>query len=75
METQTIGIPPLIGQLARQWCKVNLPVKVLQSGAGWYLGTFDHEGPCSRESREYFPSREAAEAALKAGTWTQRSQP
>lgn len=58
-------------------------LKVCQSNAGFYVGTdFTHtkgdfEGlvePGSRES-EYFPTYEAAEAALKAESWQQRANP
>ena len=52
-----------------------LPLEALQSGAGFYLGTADQEGPVSRESVEYFPSLEAAKSALSTGTWTQRDHP
>ena len=49
-----------------------LELQALRSNAGWYLGTFDDEGPCSRESAEYFPTEQAANAALDSGDWTQR---
>lgn len=52
-----------------------LPVTVLKSAAGFYLGTADEEGPCSRESLEYFQTRERAEQALATGQWTQRNHP
>lgn len=56
-----------------------LPLLVLQSGAGYYLGTIDPEsGPVSRESVEYWPRRDLAEKALAGseGTdWTQRTHP
>lgn len=42
------------------------------SNAGFYIGTLDEEGPASRESVEYYPSRELAQQALDKGTWTQR---
>lgn len=31
-----------------------LPLQVLKSGRGYYIGTANHEGPVSRESEEYF---------------------
>ena len=62
------------GHLAKAFGGVDLPLYVLPSSAGFYLGTFD-EGPYSRESVEYFPSQDAAEVALKNGTWTQRPAP
>ena len=49
-----------------------LPIKVCESGAGFYLGTWGCEGPCTRESVEYFKSEKEAETALKTGHWTQR---
>lgn len=64
------------GKLAHEYCGVKLPLQVLQSAAGFYLGTIDpNEGPVSRESEEYFPSQKAAEAAMTSGEWTQRHQP
>ena len=51
-----------------------LPLRVLRSAAGHYLGTYD-DGPVSRESVEYFPTHEAARHALDTGTWTQRQHP
>lgn len=60
-----------IGRLAAQ-SGYRLPLEVLQSANGFYLGTADEEGPVSRESEEYFPSFEAASQALNTGAWTQR---
>jgi hypothetical protein len=63
--------------LAKRWCDVSMEPAVCQSGAGYYIGCTDPETgePISRESVEYFPTAEAAQAALDAGTWTQRSHP
>ena len=63
------------GQLARDFCNKRLPLAVLKSNAGYYIGTFDEEGPCSRESVEYFPSQALADKALETGVWTQRDYP
>lgn len=64
------------GQLAWEYCKVKLPLQVLKSQAGYYLGTRDEKGPCSRESREYWRNRRHADQALLGRrTWTQRLQP
>ena len=63
-----------IGKLALQYCAVRLRLEVLKSNAGFYIGTFD-DGPCSRESVEYFATKDQAERALAAGSWTQRSEP
>lgn len=60
----------MFGKIALQ-CGCELKVQVLQSAAGFYIGTFDCE-PVSRESKEYYDSRESAELALKNNTWTQR---
>lgn len=64
------------GKLAFESLGVRLPLQVLQSAAGFYIGTFDDEGPVSRESLEYFGTREQAEKAFatgdEAGGWTQR---
>lgn len=60
-----------IGRLAAQ-SGYRLPLEVLQSANGFYLGTADQEGPVSRESMEYFPTRQAADKALESGQWTQR---
>ncbi|NUU68585.1 hypothetical protein HQN64_21095 [Enterobacteriaceae bacterium BIT-l23] len=49
-----------------------LPLQVLQSGRGYYIGTMNDEGPVSRESEEYFRTHDKASKALQGGTWTQR---
>ncbi len=51
------------GQLALTYCGKFLPLEVLQSAAGHYIGTRDTEGPVSRESREYFRSYAASKEA------------
>uniref|UniRef100_UPI0039F6A6B6 hypothetical protein n=1 Tax=Sulfuriferula sp. GW6 TaxID=3345112 RepID=UPI0039F6A6B6 len=69
---------PKTGQLAKTWCNLDLPLQVLQNHkkGRFYIGTFDPgDGPISRESEEYFDTREAAQAALDAGTWTQKTSP
>lgn len=47
---------------------------VCQSGAGFYIGCNDAETgePISRDSQDYYPTREAAQEALVNRTWTQR---
>lgn len=67
--------PPRSGQLALQYCKKYLPVQVLRSNAGYYIGTFDDQGPVSRESAEYWRSQLLAQRALDTGNWTQKQQP
>ena len=50
-----------------------VPLQVLQSEAGFYLGFADEGGPVSRESMEYWPAYELAEEALQMpDSWTQR---
>lgn len=63
------------GRMAKEILGVNLELVVMQSAAGFYLGTFDEEGPVSRESEEYWPTRSEAEYALKHKTFTQRWNP
>lgn len=62
------------GVLAFGYCGKRLPLKVLESAGGFYLGTFS-EGPFSRESVEYFETAEIAEQALRDGTWSQKQYP
>lgn len=40
------------GLLAQQYCNIELPLQVLKSNAGFYIGTADDAGPCSREVLE-----------------------
>ena len=63
------------GPLALAYVGKSLPLQVLRSAAGHYIGTFDDDGPVSRESVEYFPSHEAARHALETSAWTQRPYP
>ena len=65
------------GMLAHEMLGVRLPLEVLHSARGFYLGTANDAGPVSRESLEYFPTFEAAEAALESNppVWTQRDHP
>ena len=54
----------------------DLPIRVLSSRAGYYIGTFSEtHGVVSRESREYYPTQLQAEEAFRKGTWTQRRNP
>lgn len=63
------------GPLALAYVGKRLPLQVLRSAAGHYIGTFDDDGPVSRESVEYFPTRDVARHALETGAWTQRRHP
>lgn len=64
-----------IGHLAKTWCNKELPLQVLKSQAGFYIGTAGDDGPCSRESSEYFSTAAKAQAALDDGSWTQKETP
>lgn len=60
------------GQLAREAGLGRHPLCVLQSAAGYYLGTAGEDGPMSRESLEYWPTRPQAQDALDGkAEWTQ----
>lgn len=63
------------GQLALIYAGKRLPLEVLHSAAGHYIGTRDVEGSVSRESAEYFRSLAAAQRALNRGAWTQLPNP
>lgn len=75
MSTNAIPTAAKTGVLAFQYCGERLPLQVCHSAAGFYIGTWDDEGPCSRESAEYFRTEEAAQTALQSGNWTQRAYP
>ncbi|WP_025297179.1 hypothetical protein [Chania multitudinisentens] len=60
------------GYLALTQCGKTLPLQVLRSRNGFYLGTTEDGMPFSRESQEYWRSRGEADKALLAGTWHQR---
>ncbi|MCO1673345.1 hypothetical protein FA459_28440 [Pseudomonas aeruginosa] len=55
------------GKRALAHLRLELPLQVLMSNAGFYIGTLDEEGPASRESVEYYPSRDLAQQALDNG--------
>ncbi len=63
----------MFGHLAKTCCGLELPLQVLQSAAGFYIGTSDPT-PVTRES-EYWPTVEQAQNALDTGSWTQRLEP
>lgn len=63
------------GQLAKEYCGKSLELQVLKSNAGYYIGTCSEDGPCSRESNEYFRKVGDAQAALTNGEWTQKPYP
>lgn len=75
MSTATLLPSSKIGKLALEYCNKRLPLQVLRSNAGYYIGTASDEGPCSRESVEYFRKEGDATDALANGTWNQRDNP
>lgn len=64
----------MTGLLASQ-AGEELPLTVLESNAGYYIGTSNKGLPYSRESVEYFSRSPEAKEALKQGSWTQRLSP
>lgn len=66
------GLEARIGKLAREFGGVSLPLLVLKSTGGFYLGTSMAEGPFTRESEEYWTTGQEASTALEIGDWTQR---
>ena len=60
-ETIATGADPRCGD-----CQTMPKIAVYGSAAGYYLGSWCRCGPYSRESG-YYPTRQAAEAALAAG--------
>ena len=50
-------------------------LEVLKSNAGWYIGTTKNMMPNSRDSVEYYPTREMAQTALTNNTFTRREHP
>ena len=63
------------GQLCLEYCYKRFPLQILRSNAGFYIGTADDDGPVSRESAEYYVTRDAAQRAHALGDWTQRLYP
>lgn len=63
------------GKLAKEYCNKQLPLRVMHSMRGFYIGTMDEDMPCSRESVEYFKTEMLAGQALARGAWTQKLHP
>ncbi|KGG96645.1 MULTISPECIES: hypothetical protein [Comamonas] len=59
------------GVLAAQ-CGEVLPMQVLRSGGGFYLGTCTERGPFTRESLETWNTQAKAEKAWAKGHWCQK---
>ena len=73
---QHVNTVPTFGMLCERYCAERLPLQVLQSAAGYYLGCQSAKGePMSRESVEYYGTRTGAQHALDHGTFTQRTSP
>jgi hypothetical protein len=54
-------------------CGFHLPLKVMKSNAGYYIGTMTVDSvPVSRESLESWTTAEKAQKALNSDDWTQR---
>ncbi len=49
-------------------CQTMPKIGIHRSAAGFYVGSWCHCGPYSRESG-YYPTREAAEVALASGAY------
>lgn len=65
-----------LGKIAHKFGGLSLPLTVLRTSAGFYLGTKTSDGhPFTRESAEYWRTGKEAQAALANGTWTQRLAP
>jgi hypothetical protein len=65
------------GMLAFQCDGKKLPLQVLKSAAGFYIGTTEAEGdlkgaPNTRESERYWQKAHEAHAALDSGDWVQK---
>lgn len=63
------------GYLAKIFGGQELPLEILPSRPGYYLGTQLDGEPYSRESMEYYKTRRDAKTALRSGHWTQRPNP
>ena len=75
MEMLSILNSNIKGQLAAK-AGHELPVRVLSSNRGYYIGTFSETlGPVSRESVEYWDKAIHAEEAMRTGKRTQRRHP
>jgi hypothetical protein len=53
--------------------KIELPLEVLKSAAGFYIGRSKDGLPYSRDSVEYWKDKSEAEKALKNNTYTPRN--
>ena len=79
--------PRELSLLCRLFLRIDAPLQVCKSAAGYYIGAVgtpllidkypNHNllvgEPLSRDSEEYYPTKEAADEALRKGLWTQRN--
>lgn len=72
------------GLITEEDSRLYSDLQVMQSGAGYYIGTSytnkEHfpdifQEPGSRDSYHYYPSQEEAQAALDNQDWLQRDRP
>ncbi len=62
------------GLLAARYSHAHLPLEVLGSAMGYYIGTRGRDDiPVSRESLEFYRHYDDAQEAFEKGTWTQRT--
>ena len=61
--------------LCAMWMKEEHALGVWQSGAGFYIGVWDPSGAGSRDSEEYWATKEEAQDHLDNREWTQRLHP
>ena len=55
---------------------MELDLMVCRSGGGYYIGVTTDDGePLSRDSQEYYKTKQQTEEALTTGNWTQRLHP
>lgn len=68
---------PVMSLQCRECFGMELELRVLRNPAGrYYIGTLDEDGrPFTRDSVEYWRSREEASAALESGSFTIRTHP
>lgn len=63
----------IIGHLAKEHCKIELPLEVVSGQASYYIGTMLNGAPKSRESQECYRKYEQAKQALDTRSFTQRA--
>jgi hypothetical protein len=67
---------PRNSYLCRTILGMDVPLVVLRSAAGYFIGAEDEDGsPLSRDSVEYYRAQEEATRALEEGSFTQRPHP